>query len=157
MKLTLLLVGKTDEGFVKQAFELFEKRLKHYLVFTSFVLPDIKNAGKISADELKTKEGELLLKQIQAADFVLLLDDKGQQFTSKEYATYLQKLMNAGTKNLVVVVGGAFGFSPQVYARANARLSLSKMTLTHQMVRIFFLEQTYRAMTIIKGESYHHE
>ena len=157
MKITILLIGKTDEGFVKQGFELYEKRIKHYINLTTVVISDIKNAGKMPQEELKLKEGELILKQLQASDFVLLLDDKGKQYTSIEYSKYLQKLMNAATKNLVVLVGGAFGFSEKVYARANGQISLSKMTLTHQMVRLFFAEQTYRAMTIIKGESYHHE
>ena len=157
MKITLFLVGKTEGGFVKEAFEIYEKRLKHYIPFATVVLTDIKHAGKIHENELKEKEGGLILNHIQPSDFVILLDNKGNQFTSIEYAAYLQKLMNAGTKNLSVVVGGAFGFSEKVYSRANALVSLSKMTLTHQMVRIFFAEQTYRALTIIKGESYHHE
>ncbi len=157
MKITLILVGKTDDTFIKQAVELYAKRLSHYIQLNIHVPADIKNSGKLSEVELKEREGELVLKQIQPVDFVLLLDDKGKQFTSVEYAAYLQKLMNAGTKNLVVVVGGAFGFSEKVYKRANAQLSLSKMTFTHQLVRVFFLEQTYRAFTILKGESYHHD
>ncbi len=157
MKVSLYLIGKTDEGFVKTAVDLFEKRLKHYLPFSIITLPDIKNAGKISQLELKTKEGELLLKQFNNADLVILLDDKGKQFTSVEFAAYFQQQMNSGVKNLCFVIGGAFGFSDAVYARANSKLSLSKMTFTHQMIRILFVEQCYRAMTILKGESYHHE
>ncbi len=157
MKLSIVLVGKTDEGFIKQGVELYQKRLSYYLPLNVLVLADIKGAGKFEPEQLKSKEGELILKQVQPSDFMLLLDDKGKQYTSVEYANYLQKHMNAATKNLVVVVGGAYGFSEKVYARANGLLSLSKMTLTHQMVRFFFLEQTYRAMTILKGESYHHE
>ena len=157
MKVSLYLIGKTDEGFVKTAVDLFEKRLKHYLPFSIITLPDIKNAGKISQLELKTKEGELLLKQFNNADLVVLLDDKGKQYTSVEFAAYFQQQMNSGVKNLCFVIGGAFGFSDAVYARANSKLSLSKMTFTHQMIRILFVEQCYRAMTILKGESYHHE
>jgi len=157
VKVSLYLIGKTDEGFVKTAVDLFEKRLKHYLPFSIITLPDIKNAGKISQLELKTKEGELLLKQFNNADLVILLDDKGKQFTSVEFAAYFQQQMNSGVKNLCFVIGGAFGFSDAVYARANSKLSLSKMTFTHQMIRILFVEQCYRAMTILKGESYHHE
>ena len=157
MKVTLLLVGKTEEGFIKQGLEIYENRLKHYISFTSIIIADVKNAGKISLFDLKIKEGELILKHFTASDFVVLLDDKGKQFSSIEFSHYMQKQMNSGIKNLCFVVGGAFGFSEQVYNRANAQLSLSKMTLTHQMVRIFFVEQLYRTMTILKGESYHHE
>ena len=157
MKVTLLLVGKTEEGFIKQGLEIYENRLKHYISFSSIIITDVKNAGKISPSDLKMKEGELILKHFAASDFVVLLDDKGKQFSSVEFAHYMQKQMNSGIKNLCFVVGGAFGFSEQVYNRANAQLSLSKMTLTHQMVRVFFVEQLYRTMTILKGESYHHE
>ena len=157
MKVTLLLVGKTEEGFIKQGLEIYENRLKHYISFTSIIIADVKNAGKITLFDLKIKEGELILKHFTASDFVVLLDDKGKQFSSIEFSHYMQKQMNSGIKNLCFVVGGAFGFSEQVYNRANAQLSLSKMTLTHQMVRIFFVEQLYRTMTILKGESYHHE
>ena len=157
MKVTLLLVGKTEEGFIKQGLEIYENRLKHYISFSSIIITDVKNAGKISPSDLKIKEGELILKHFTASDFVVLLDDKGKQFSSVEFSNYIQKQMNSGIKNLCFVVGGAFGFSEQVYNRANMQLSLSKMTLTHQMVRIFFLEQLYRTMTILKGESYHHE
>ena len=157
MKVTLLLVGKTEEGFIKQGLEIYENRLKHYISFSSIIITDVKNAGKISPSDLKMKEGELILKHFAASDFVVLLDDKGKQFSSIEFSHYMQKQMNSGIKNLCFVVGGAFGFSEQVYNRANAQLSLSKMTLTHQMVRVFFVEQLYRTMTILKGESYHHE
>ncbi|MBL0048492.1 MAG: 23S rRNA (pseudouridine(1915)-N(3))-methyltransferase RlmH [Bacteroidetes bacterium] len=157
MKITLFLIGKTEEGFVKTACEQYEKRLKHYIPFVINVIPDVKNAGKLAHQELKLKEGELLLKQLNNSDFVVLLDDKGKQFSSIEYAAYLQLQMNSGLKNLCFVVGGAFGFSDEVYARANSKFSLSKMTFTHQMIRMLFLEQSYRALSILKGESYHHE
>ncbi len=157
MKITLFFVGKTEEGFVKEACDLYEKRLKHYIPLTIIVLPDIKNGGKLSSSELKLKEGELLLKQISAADYLVLLDDKGKQYTSIDFSSFFQTHMNSGLKNLCFVVGGAFGFSEAVYARANSKFSLSKMTFTHQMVRLLFLEQCYRAMTILRGESYHHE
>jgi 23S rRNA (pseudouridine1915-N3)-methyltransferase len=157
MKLTILFVGKTDDGFIKQGVEHYQKRLAHYLPINVIVIPDSKGGVKFPQNILKEKEGELILKQIQSTDFVLLLDDKGKQFSSTEYAEFLQKKMNTGIKNLLVVVGGAFGFSDKVYARANAQLSLSKLTFTHQMVRLIFLEQSYRAMTILKGESYHHD
>jgi 23S rRNA (pseudouridine1915-N3)-methyltransferase len=151
------MVGKTEESFVKEAFLIYSKRLAHYVTFSPLVIPEVKNASKLSEKDLKVKEGELLLKQVHANDFVVLLDAKGKQYSSLEYAGYMQKIMNSGVKNLIFIIGGAFGFSEQVYLRSNAHVSLSKMTLTHQMVRIFFVEQTYRAMTILKGEAYHHE
>ena len=157
MKVSFIFVGKTEEGFVKAACEQYEKRLKHYLPFQFLIIPDIKQGGKMSQVELKNKEGELILKQLQPSDVVMLLDDKGKQFTSLEFSNYLQQQMNAGIKNLCFVVGGAFGFSDAVYARANGKISFSKMTFTHQMIRMLLLEQCYRGMTILKGESYHHE
>ena len=157
MKITLLLIGKTDDSNIKQAIEGYEKRLKHYISFEMQVIPDVKNAGKMNALELKEREGEMILKAVKPSDYLVLLDDKGKQLSSMEYSKHLQKCMNAGMRNIVFVVGGAFGFSEQVYKHAEMQLSLSRMTFTHQMVRLFFMEQTYRAFTILKGESYHHE
>ena len=157
MKITLLLIGKTDDTNIKLAIEGYEKRLKHYISFEMQVIPDVKNAGKMNALELKEREGDLILKAIKPSDYFVLLDDKGKQMSSVEYSNYLQKCLNAGMRHLVIVVGGAFGFSNKVYERADMQLSLSRMTFTHQMVRLFFVEQTYRAFTILKGESYHHE
>ena len=153
----MLLIGKTDDTNIKLAIEGYEKRLKHYISFEMQVIPDVKNAGKMNALELKEREGEMILKAVKPSDYLVLLDDKGKQLSSMEYSNYLQKCMNAGMRNIVFVVGGAFGFSEQVYKRAEMQLSLSRMTFTHQMVRLFFMEQTYRAFTILKGESYHHE
>lgn len=157
MKIKFIVIGKTNTSFIKEAIAEYEKRLKHYASFEIICLPDIKNAGKLNEVQLKTKEGESILANINAGDELILLDEKGAQYTSVEFAALLTKKMNAATKSLAFVAGGAFGFSDEVYKKATALLSLSKMTFTHQMVRLIFVEQVYRAFTIIKGEGYHHE
>lgn len=156
MKIILLVVGKTNEGWAKTAIQEYEKRLKHYVPFQLEVIPDIKSGGKLSEDQIKTKEAELILPWLKPGDVMVLLDEKGEGFTSELFAGYLQKKMNAGIRNLIFVVGGPYGFADSVYAACKERISLSKMTLTHQMVRVLFIEQIYRAMTILKGEPYHH-
>jgi len=157
MKVTLVLTGKTEESFAKDGFNLFEKRLQHYIQMDTIVLPDLKNVRNFNSDQVKEKEAELQLKAINDKDFLVLLDEKGKEYRSIEFATYLQKQMNSSVKNLVFIVGGPFGFSEKLYKRANAKMSLSKMTFSHQLVRLLFMEQLYRAFTIIRNEPYHHE
>ncbi len=157
MKVSLIVVGKTNSKYLIEGENVYFNRLKHYLSFDYKVLPDLKNTRKLTEDQQKTKEGELILNQILSSDFVVLLDDKGKDFTSIDFSKFIEKQMITGTKRLLFVVGGAYGFSEDVYNRSNYKLSLSKMTFSHQMVRLIFLEQMYRAMTIIKGEPYHHE
>ncbi|MFT7611302.1 MAG: 23S rRNA (pseudouridine1915-N3)-methyltransferase [Parvicellaceae bacterium] len=157
MDIRLILIGKTNSKFLVEGEKEYEKRLKHYVKFTEVIIPELKKASKLSEEQIKTKEGEEVLKKLSKADYLILLDDKGKQQTSKEYSKWIQKRMNSGVKSIVFIVGGAYGFSDEVYVRANEKLSLSKLTFTHQMVRLIFKEQLYRAFTIIKGEKYHHE
>lgn len=157
MKITLLTVGKTNDLSFKNAISEYQKRLKFYISFDIEEIPALKNTKNLTEDNQKQKEGELILKSIQNDDEVVLLDDKGSEFTSKQFSTYIEKKMSSGLKRLVFVVGGPYGFSQEVYNRANDKVSLSRMTFSHQMVRLVFTEQLYRAMTILKGEPYHHE
>ena len=153
----LILIGKTKSKFLLDGENEYQKRLKHYCKFSELIISDIKNAGKLSKKELIEKEGSLILASIKSSDYVILLDDKGITLSSIEFSELLNKKMVSSTNELVFVVGGAFGFSESVYQRANTQLSLSKMTFSHQMVRLIFKEQLYRAFTILKGEKYHHE
>ncbi len=157
MKIKLLTIGKTDDKNLQQLIAMYEKRLKHYIKFEIEIIPDIKNAKKLSEKQQKEKEGELILKKIQTFDYLVLLDEKGEQFRSKTFAVYLQKKMNLGIKQLVFVIGGPYGFSETVYQHSKAKISLSKMTFSHQMIRLFIVEQIYRGFTILKNEPYHHE
>ncbi|MBA3901924.1 MAG: 23S rRNA (pseudouridine(1915)-N(3))-methyltransferase RlmH [Bacteroidetes bacterium] len=157
MNIELIVVGKTEEKWLQEGISQYNSRLGHYVNFKTDVIPSLKNVKNLSAHLLKQKEGEQLLSRINNTDYVVVLDEKGKQFTSVEFASSIQSYMNAGHKRVVFIVGGAFGFSDEVYARANAKISLSKMTFSHQMIRLFFVEQLYRAMTILKGEKYHHE
>lgn len=157
MRITLLTVGKTNDLSFKNAISEYQKRLKFYISFDIEEIPALKNTKNLTEDNQKKKEGELILKSIQNDDEVVLLDDKGSEFTSKQFASYIEKKSASGLKRLVFVVGGPYGFSEEVYPRANDKVSLSRMTFSHQMVRLVFTEQLYRAMTIIKGEPYHHE
>lgn len=156
MKITLLVVGKTSDARVQSLIDEYRQRLSHYVPFEFVVIPDIKNAKSLSQEQLKTAEGEALLARLTPAMDVILLDEHGREFRSIEYADWLQKKMASG-KDLALVIGGAYGFSETVYARANGKLSLSQMTFSHQMIRIMAIEQIYRAMTILRGEPYHHE
>ena len=156
MKVTLLLVGKTqDKNFVK-GIEEYVSRIVHYLPFTITTIPELKNTKSLTESQQKEREGERILKEIQPSDTVVLLDEHGKEFRSIEYASWLQKQQNTA-RGLVFVIGGPYGFSKAVYDRANEKISMSKMTFSHQMVRLIFVEQLYRACTIIKGEPYHHE
>lgn len=157
MNIKLIVIGKSEEKYLREAVEIYLKRLTHYINFEIVVLPDVKNAKNMSVAELKDKEAELILKHSAKADKVVLLDEKGKEYSSVEFSKYLTKQMNASIKTLAFVVGGAFGFSEKVYSQANEKLSISKMTFSHQMIRLLFVEQLYRAFTIIKGEPYHNE
>ena len=156
MKITLLVVGKTNDERLRSLIADYQQRLSHYVPFEFVVIPDIKNAKALSEEQLKTAEGELILKNLSPAMDVLLLDEHGREFRSIDYADFLQKKMGSG-KDLTLVIGGAYGFSPAVYQRANGKISLSQMTFSHQMIRLMAIEQIYRAMTILRGEPYHHE
>lgn len=157
MKTCLLVIGKTDASYIRAGIEEYEKRLKRYLPFEMKVLPDVKNAKNLTESLQKEKEAEMILEQLQPTDWVVVLDEKGKQNTSVEFSNYLAQKMLGGIKRLVFVVGGPYGFADSVYQRANEKIALSKMTFSHQMVRLIFVEQIYRAMTILKGEPYHHE
>ena len=157
VKVKLSVIGKTKSEFLIEGENEYVKRLKHYCKFSELIIPDVKNTGKLSKKKLKEKEGNLILESIKNNDYVILLDDKGLALTSVNFAEFLNKKMVSSTNELVFVVGGAFGFIESVNKRANTKLSLSKMTFSHQMVRLIFKEQLYRAFTILKGEKYHHE
>lgn len=157
MKVCLLVIGKTDASYIREGIAEYEKRLTRYIPYEMKVLPDVKNAKNLTESLQKEREGEMLLEQFQAGDFVVLLDEKGRQYSSVEFSQFLAQKMLGTIKRLVFVVGGPYGFSEEVYKRANDKISLSKMTFSHQMVRMIFAEQIYRTMTILKGEPYHHE
>jgi 23S rRNA (pseudouridine1915-N3)-methyltransferase len=156
MKIILVLNGKTEDEHIIKGFAVYEQRLKRYITFETVVIPALKNTKALSIGQQKQKEGELILKGLQSSDKLILLDENGKEYNSEGFADFLQQQMNSGIKNLVFVVGGPYGFSEEVYKRANGKLSLSRMTFSHQMVRLFFIEQVYRAMTILKNEPYHH-
>jgi 23S rRNA (pseudouridine1915-N3)-methyltransferase len=156
MKITLLTLGKTTDARLSALIDDYQQRLKHYIPFEFVVVPDIKNAKSLTQDQLKTAEGEAILARLTPAMDVLLLDEHGREFRSIEYADFLQRKMAAG-RDLVLIIGGAYGFSQAVYDRANGKISLSLMTFSHQMIRLMAIEQIYRAMTILRGEPYHHE
>jgi len=157
MKVALVLVGKTVNKHFVELIDEYAGRVKHYIGFDIITIPELKNTKSLSADQQKQQEGELILKQMQAGDHVVLLDEHGKEFRSVEFSSYMEQKMQTVNKRLVFVIGGPYGFSPDVYGRANENISLSKMTFSHQMVRLIFVEQLYRAMTIIRGEPYHHE
>ena len=157
MKIKLLAIGKTDNKELLQLIQVYQNRLKHYIKFELEIIPDIKKVKNLSENQQKIKEGELILKRLQLTDELILLDEKGKEFRSIEFSRYLQKKMNSGIKQLVFVIGGPYGFSEEVYKKSKGKISLSKMTFSHQMVRLFIVEQVYRAFTIIKNEPYHHE
>lgn len=157
MKIKLLAIGKTDDKNLMQLIDTYQKRLKHYIKFEFEIIPDIKNTKNLSKNQQKEKEGELILNKLQNTDQLVLLDDKGTSFNSVEFSKYLQKKMNSGIKQLVLVIGGPYGFSEAIYKKATQQISLSKMTFSHQMIRLFVIEQLYRGFTILKNEPYHHE
>ena len=154
MNIRLICIGKTDDSRIESLFIEYENRLKHYTNYNSEFLVQKKKAK--SEVQIKKEEGELLLQKIEKSSFLILLDESGKTYSSKQFSMFMQKRMNSGLKEVVFVIGGAFGFSSEVYERANAKVALSTMTFTHQMVRMIFIEQLYRAFTILKGEKYHH-
>jgi len=156
MKVILLVAGKTNDAWAKTAIAEYEKRLKHYLPFQIEVMPDLKSTKNLTEDQVKAKEAELILAWNKSGDVMILLDENGEQYSSEGFAGFMQKKMNAGVRNLIFVVGGPYGFDASVYAAVKEKISLSRMTFSHQMVRMFFVEQIYRAMTILSGEPYHH-
>ena len=157
MKIKLLAIGKSDDKRLQELIVEFQKRLKHYIKFEIEIIPDLKRVKNITVDQRKQKEGMLILNKIDATDQLILLDEKGHQFRSIEFSRFLQKKMNSGIKQLVFTIGGPYGFSDEVYQKAQGKVSLSKMTFSHQMIRLFLVEQLYRAFTIIKNEPYHNE
>jgi 23S rRNA (pseudouridine1915-N3)-methyltransferase len=157
MKILILHCGKTEDDSIVEGVGKYEARLKHYLAVETIYLPALKNTKTMSKEEQKEKEGAAILSKVQNTDFIILLDERGKQFTSVDFSKYITQHMNGGTRRIVFVTGGPYGFSEEVYAKANYKISLSSMTFSHQMVRLFFIEQLYRAMTIQKGEPYHHE
>ncbi|WP_271392900.1 23S rRNA (pseudouridine(1915)-N(3))-methyltransferase RlmH [Aequorivita sinensis] len=156
MKITLLAIGKTDNKQLQSLMDDYIKRLGFYIPFELEVIPDIKNAKNLSEALQKQAEGDEILKRTNTADVLILLDEKGKTYTSEGFSQFLQKKMNSGLKNLIFVIGGPYGFSEEVYKRANEKVSLSSMTFSHQMVRLFFIEQLYRGFTILRNEPYHH-
>jgi 23S rRNA (pseudouridine1915-N3)-methyltransferase len=157
MKVELWMTGKTAFAYLQEGMVLYEKRLSHYLPFRVVIFPDVKKAKNLNPEQLKEKESEAVLSKIKKEDFLILLDEHGKQYSSVDFARFLEHKLQLSHSRLVLLVGGAFGFSAALYARGNAKVSLSKMTFSHQMVRLFALEQIYRSMTILRGEPYHNE
>ena len=157
MRITLLTVGKTDVRWVREGLDLYVSRLVHYIPFTLEEIPELKGVSAMSKDQIKEKEGESIIKKLKESDEVILLDERGAMKSSMELSEMLRSRLIRGSRDVVFVIGGAYGFSQKVYQRADSMLSLSKMTFSHQMIRTIFAEQLYRAFTIIKGEPYHHE
>jgi 23S rRNA (pseudouridine1915-N3)-methyltransferase len=157
MNITILMVGNTSEAFVLSGYDVFMKRLKHYIKIKEIIIPDIKDRKHLNADQIKEKEAILILAKLATANFTVLLDEKGKDFSSLEFAAFLQKTMNAGTRELCFIIGGAYGVAESVKQMADLTLSLSRMTFTHQFIRMLLAEQLYRAMTILKNEPYHNE
>lgn len=156
MKITVIVVGKSNDKAIISLMDEYQKRLKHYIKLDWIEIPDAKNRGKVTPVELKKIEGQSILSKLQPTDELVLLDEMGKEFSSNEFSLFFRKKMNSGLKNLVFVIGGAYGFSEEVYQRAHGKIALSKMTFPHQLIRVFILEQIYRGFTIIKGEPYHH-
>jgi 23S rRNA (pseudouridine1915-N3)-methyltransferase len=157
MKITLLAVGKTDDSRMEQLTQMYVDRLQHYINFELEIIPDLKKTKNLSEDQQKNEEGKLILNKLEKSDFITLLDEKGKKYSSMQFAELINKRSVSGLKRLVFIIGGPYGFSPDVYMRSNSKLSLSDMTFSHQMVRLFAVEQLYRAFTILKNEPYHHE
>lgn len=156
MTIKLLCIGKTDNRELKQLIEVYKNRLQFYNKFEIDIIPDLKKTKSLDENQQKEKEGELILAKVQNSDFLVLLDENGKEFSSEKFSAYIQKRLNSGLKQLIFVIGGPYGFSEAVYQRANSKVALSQMTFSHQMVRLFFTEQLYRAFTILKNEPYHH-
>lgn len=157
MKITLIAIGKTEDKYLIEGIDKYLNRLKHYINFNLAIIPDVKNTKNLTEAQQKSKEAELILKQLNNSDVVVLLDEKGKKFSSVQFSQYINKQMVGSVQNLVFIIGGPYGFDESIYKRANSSISLSDMTFSHQMVRLFFVEQLYRAFTILKNEPYHHE
>ena len=157
MKIVLLLNGKTNQETLQKLIQDYLSRISHYINIETIIIPELKKTGNLSIQEQKEKEGESMKKYFETGDEVILLDEKGKMFTSVAFSEYLSKKMNSSVKRMIFVVGGPYGFSNEIYNRANGLISLSPMTFSHQMIRLLFTEQLYRAMTIMRGEKYHHE
>jgi len=157
MKLKIIFVGKTEADYLIIGSDVYYKRLKNYLPTELIIIPALKNTKALNIEQQKTKEGKLIIDKLDSSDFVVLLDEKGKEFRSIDFANYFQNKMNSGIKSLCMVIGGPYGFSSEVYAKANQKIALSKMTFSHQMIRLILLEQCYRAMSILRNEPYHHE
>ena len=157
MTIKLIAIGKTDHKALETLTGIYEARLKHYIGFEFKIIPDIKNAKNLSEAQQKEKEGQLILKHLNPTDQLILLDENGPSYTSIDFSKYLQKFMLSGCKQLVFVIGGPYGFSQELYSKAKGKISLSKMTFSHQMIRLFMVEQLYRGFSILKGEPYHHQ
>lgn len=156
MQIKLLAIGKTDNSQLQSLIDDYTKRLSYYIKFEFEIIPDLKKVKHLSEAQQKQKEGELILSKLNVSDVLILLDENGKQMDSVGFSNYLQKHMNSGIKQLVFIIGGPYGFSEEVYQKAQGKLSLSKMTFSHQMVRLFFIEQLYRGCTILRNEPYHH-
>ncbi len=156
MNILVLAIGKTDDKHIVALSETYENRLQHYINFSFEIIPDIKKVKNLSEAQQKLAEGVQILNKIENSNTLILLDEKGKSYTSEGFAQFLQKKMNSGLKTLVFVIGGPYGFSDEIYQRANGKIALSEMTFSHQMIRPFFIEQVYRAFTILKNEPYHH-
>ncbi len=157
VKILLLTIGNTDKKYMREGIDDYVKRLSFYLPFEMKVIPDIKNRSSLSTELQKEKEGQLILSQVSSGDYLVLLDEHGTEFSSVDFSKWIEKKMIAGTRQLTFVIGGPYGFSNAVYQRSDVKISMSKLTFSHQMARMIFVEQVYRAMTIIKNEPYHHE
>lgn len=157
MKIEFWSIGKTSFKYLEEGIDLYKNRLRHYVPFRFEIISDVKKGGKLSNEQLCIKEGELVFNRLKPNDYLIILDEKGKMYNSKEFAGFIDKQFNYSRARLIFLVGGAYGFSEAIYKRANMQLSLSKMTFSHQMIRLFFLEQLYRAMTILKNEPYHNE
>lgn len=157
MKITLLAMGQTEKNWIKDGLDVYTSRLSHYIQFSVKEIPELKNASALSPEQIKAKEGETIMKALKDSDDVILLDEHGKEYSSLEWASAIEKKIGNGARDIVFVIGGPYGFSRQVYERSNGKVSLSRMTFSHQMARVIFAEQLYRAFTIIKGQPYHHE
>ncbi|MCH5225984.1 MAG: 23S rRNA (pseudouridine(1915)-N(3))-methyltransferase RlmH [Muribaculaceae bacterium] len=157
MEINLLSIGKISSEWIQKGLENFESRIGKYIKYSTTIIPDIRNSKALNSEQQKEEEGRAIINRLQPSDFVVIMDERGLEQTSREFASWLQRQMNTGRKRIVLIIGGPFGFSDDVYRRADCKLSLSKMTFTHEMAKLFLTEQIYRAMTILRGEPYHHD
>lgn len=157
MEICILSIGKISSPWIQKGIELFESRLNRYIKFNSIIIPDVKISRNLTKEIQKETEGNAILSQLSATDIVVLMDEKGKEYTSREFSDWIQRQMNSGRKRLLIIIGGPYGFSEPVYSRADTKIALSKMTFTHEMAKLILTEQLYRGMTILRGEPYHHD